>query len=110
MRARFDLLLVSDGQPALYERVARALSAAQDGRVALLVREPRSTTRELLELSRRLRALTQAQGVHLLISDRLDIALAVQADGVQLPEAGFPPAVARRLLGPDALIGVSRHS
>jgi thiamine-phosphate pyrophosphorylase len=75
-----------------------------------LVREPQLSTRALLELSCALRVLTQARGIHLLISDRLDLALAVQADGVQLPEVGFPPAVARRLLGADALIGVSRHS
>jgi len=110
VRALFDLLIVSDGKPALLERVERALSGVQGDRVALLVREPQCRARELLALSSALRVLTHARGVRLLISDRLDIALAVQADGVQLPEAGFPPAVARRLLGADALIGVSRHS
>ncbi|MEY4510263.1 MAG: hypothetical protein RLZZ450_2385 [Pseudomonadota bacterium] len=110
MRVAFDLLIVTDVRPALYERVKRALSAAEPGRVALLVREPGLPTRGLLELARALRQLTEARGVHLLISDRLDIALAVGADGVQLPELGFPPAAARAVLGAEALIGVSRHS
>jgi thiamine-phosphate pyrophosphorylase len=110
VRASFALLVVTDARPALYERVECALSSAQPGRVALLVREPGLSTRALLELSRALRTLTEARGVQLLISDRLDVALAVRADGVQLPEVGFPPAVARRVLGPAPLIGVSRHS
>lgn len=110
MRVAFDLLIVSDARPALYERVERALSAAQPGRVALLLREPGLATRPLLELARALRRLTESRDAHLLISDRLDIALAVRADGAQLPELGFAPAVAREVLGPQALIGVSRHS
>ena len=44
------------------------------------------------------------------MNDRLDVALACGADGVHLPSAGVPPADARRLLGPGALIGVSCHS
>jgi thiamine-phosphate pyrophosphorylase len=110
VRVAFDLLIVSDARPALYERVERALSAAEPGRVALLLREPGLPTRPLLELAGALRRLTEARGTHLLISDRLDIALAVRADGVHLPELGFPPAVARDVLGEQALIGVSRHS
>jgi thiamine-phosphate pyrophosphorylase len=110
MRAAFELLIVSDARPLLYERVERALSSAEPGRVALLVREPALRTGALLELSRALRVLTEARQVRLLISDRLDIAQAVGADGVQLPEAGFPPSVARRVLGPELLIGASRHS
>ena len=44
------------------------------------------------------------------MNDRLDVALAAGADGVHLPSDGVPPADARRLLGPGALVGVSCHS
>ena len=47
---------------------------------------------------------------HLIINDRIDVALALNADGVQLPEDGAPVAEARRLVGPDMLIGRSVHS
>lgn len=110
MPVAFDLLIVSDARPALYERVERALSAAEPRRVAVLLREPGLSTRALFELAGALRRLTEARDAGLLISDRLDVALAVRADGVQLPELGFPPAVAREVLGARALIGVSRHS
>jgi thiamine-phosphate pyrophosphorylase len=110
VRAAFDLLIVSDARPALYERVERALATAEPGRVALLLREPGLATRPLLALARALRALTRARATALLISDRLDVALAVGADGVQLPELGFRPDEARDLLGEKAWIGVSRHS
>jgi thiamine-phosphate pyrophosphorylase len=108
-RVGFDLLIVTDGQPRLCERVDLALSRATPGRVALLMREPQLRTREQVALGRALRASADERGALLLVSDRVDVALAVDADGVQLPEHGFAPEVARSLLGAHALIGVSRH-
>lgn len=110
MALDFDLLIVSDARPRLLARVEQALHEVQPGRVALLLREPQRTTRALLELADTMRALTRRHGARLLLSDRIDVALAVGADGVQLPEASFSPGVARTLLGPRALIGVSRHT
>jgi thiamine-phosphate pyrophosphorylase len=49
-------------------------------------------------------------GTHLLINDRVDVALAIGADGVHLGQTDLPPAIARKLLGPDAIIGFSTHS
>jgi thiamine-phosphate pyrophosphorylase len=109
MRPAFDLLIITDGRAQLLERLASALDVAGAERIAVLVREPQLGAAELLALSRQARALTAARGARLLISDRLDVALAVNADGVQLPERGFDPESARALLGPGACIGVSRH-
>lgn len=64
----------------------------------------------LLDLATRLRGLTRRYGARLLINDRIDVALAVGADGVHLPVDSFAPVDARRLLGPTALIGASTHS
>ncbi len=63
----------------------------------------------LLELACHLRAVTRRYGARLLINDRVDIALACEADGVHLPADSFAPADARRLLGEKRLIGVSTH-
>ena len=62
-----------------------------------------------LEQARRLRTLCAQAGALFLVNDRIDIALAVEADGVHLGQGDLPPAVARRLLGPERLIGRSTH-
>ncbi|MDB4972345.1 MAG: thiamine phosphate synthase [Myxococcaceae bacterium] len=105
----FELLIVTDGRTRLIERIERALSGVAPGRVAILLREPQLKTAELVALGRALRQVTDVPGALLLISDRVDVALAVDADGVQLPESGFTPEVARTLLGRHAIIGASRH-
>lgn len=84
----------------------RALSG---GVRAVQLREKDLGGRELLELARKLRALTSRHGARLLINDRVDVALAAGADGVHLGGASIPPAEARRLLGPGRLIGCSAH-
>jgi thiamine-phosphate pyrophosphorylase len=56
-----------------------------------------------------LRQLCHRHGALFLVNDRIDLALAVGADGVHLGQGDLPPAVARRLLGPDRLIGCSTH-
>lgn len=105
----FDLLIITDGRTRLLERIERALLGATPGRVAILLREPQLKTAELFALGRALRQVTDAAGAMLLVSDRLDVALAIDADGVQLPESGFAPDVARALLGKHAILGASRH-
>jgi thiamine-phosphate pyrophosphorylase len=74
------------------------------------LRERELGGRALLALARALAAACHARGQLLLVNDRLDVALAAGADGVHLPSAGLPPAEARRLVGPAALVGVSCHS
>jgi thiamine-phosphate pyrophosphorylase len=60
--------------------------------------------------ARALRQICARQGALFLVNDRVDLALAVEADGVHLGQGDLPPAVARRLLGPERLIGRSTHS
>lgn len=54
--------------------------------------------------------VARERGVRIIINDRVDIAAALQADGVHLGQDDLPPAAARRLLGPQAIIGFSTHS
>ena len=62
-----------------------------------------------LQQVRALRALTSRHGALLIVNDRIDLALAAGADGVHLGQGDLPPQLARRLLGPDRLIGRSTH-
>ena len=89
-----------------------ALSSAQPfGReVALQLREKDLSGRELLELARELRKVCTRYGARLIINDRIDVAIACDADGVHLPANSFAVADARKILGPAKLIGCSTHS
>jgi thiamine-phosphate pyrophosphorylase len=91
-------------------RVASAMRGLPPGSVALQVRAPGASGRELLALVRALQGPVRECGQLLVVNDRIDVALAAGADGVHLPSAGIPPAEARALLGEERLIGVSCHS
>lgn len=110
-RVPFDLYLVTDrnrtGGRSLLAVMEEALEA---GVRAVQLRERDLTTHELLSLAERMRTMTDLSGASLLINDRIDVCLAVSADGVHLRADHLPISVVRRLLGPKRLIGVSCHS
>ena len=109
-RVNFDLYLITDRKQTLGRPLNEVLSAALAGGIkAIQLREKDLPIRELLSLAFKIRELTFRKAL-LLINDRLDIALGVEADGVHLRSDSFSPAVARKLLGPKKLIGVSCHS
>ncbi|MFZ9946471.1 MAG: thiamine phosphate synthase [Vulcanococcus sp.] len=68
------------------------------------------TDGQRLAQAQALRDLCSRYGALFLVNDRIDIALAVDADGVHLGQGDLPPALARRLLGPEKLIGRSTHA
>ncbi|NPB05934.1 MAG: thiamine phosphate synthase [Aquificae bacterium] len=68
------------------------------------------TAREMYEELKALRELTRRYGVPLIVNDRVDLALAVDADGVHLGQDDLPVEVARKVLGEDKIIGLSTHS
>jgi len=74
------------------------------------LREKESSPRAFYEDAREAVAIARMLGVTVLINDRVDIALAVDADGVHLGQDDLPPEKARVLLGPNRLIGFSTHS
>jgi len=87
------------------EEIAVAVLAA--GVRIVQVREKEGTARRALEIAMALRGVTRERRALLLVNDRLDLALAAEADGVHLGQDDLPVATARGLLGPDALIGLS---
>lgn len=90
----------------LAEKVAQAVAG---GANLVQLREKDLPAGELLQLAQSLRRITAGRA-RLLVNDRLDVALAADADGVHLPERGLPVAEARRLLGREHIIGRSVHS
>ncbi len=74
------------------------------------LREKDLPAHQLYEMAQHLRTITLRRNCLLLINDRVDIALAVNADGVHLRSNSLPTAVARKLLGREKLIGISTHS
>jgi thiamine-phosphate pyrophosphorylase len=107
----FRLYLVSDRHQTAGRPFLSVLGdAIQAGCCALQLRERDMTARELLLLAREVQSKWPAHGFRLFINDRVDVAAAVSATGVHLRESSLPPAVVRRLLRPDQLMGVSVHS
>lgn len=104
----FSLYVVTD--TALCGRrgvVDTARAAVRGGATAIQVREPKASTRDLCRLAEAVHLALIGTGVPLLVNDRLDVALAVGAEGVHLGQSDLPVPAARRVAGPDLLIGLS---
>jgi thiamine-phosphate pyrophosphorylase len=89
------------------EQVARLI---EGGASLIQLRDKHATPREFyLEAAAALK-IARANNARLIINDRVDIALALKADGVHLGQTDMPVAAARRLLGKEAIIGFSTHN
>ena len=110
MAIPFDLTLyvVTDGRLARGRDQVEVIEAAiRGGATMVQLRDKHLAAREQYELGRRLRELTRRTGTVLIVNDRVDLALAIEADGVHLGQDDLSPDVARRLLGPDGIVGIS---
>jgi thiamine-phosphate pyrophosphorylase len=106
-----DLYVVTDRQLTGGRPLRLVVEAALRGGARIVqLREKDLPPRELYPLALEMRQLTQAYGARLLINDRIDVALAVNADGVHLTTTSLPASIARQVLGPGRLIGVSTHT
>ena len=106
------LCMVTDRTRTASVDLIATVSAAVDadaGVGMVQLREKDMPAGELLDLARRLRAVTEGKSL-LIVNDRVDVALLSNADGVQLGEDAMGVADARKLVGPDKLIGSSVHS
>lgn len=84
-------------------------AAIAGGATVVQYREKHASTRQMIVEAQELRELTRRAGVPLIVNDRVDVALAVDADGVHVGQDDMPVALARRLIG-NKLLGVSAHS
>ncbi len=90
--------------------LATAEEAIAGGADCIQLREKSMDDRELLSRARHLAGLCRDRGAMFIVNDRPDIAVLSDADGVHLGQTDMPPADARRILGPDRLIGLSTHT
>jgi thiamine-phosphate pyrophosphorylase len=106
----FKVYLITDRKQTKVP-LAEAVRLALEGGVrAIQLREKDLPIRELLALSRELRAMTSDYGAKLFINDRVDIAAAIEADGVHLGHQSMPVSAARNIVGKTMMIGVSTHT
>jgi thiamine-phosphate pyrophosphorylase len=107
----FDLYLITDRNQTGGRDLLWVLEQALDGGVkAIQLREKDLSGRDLFSLAEKVCKLCQAYNAALFINDRIDVALAVDAAGVQLSQTSLPVATTRALLGPQKIIGTSTHS
>jgi thiamine-phosphate pyrophosphorylase len=111
LRAVLRLYLLADAGLVPPERLTDVVAAALRGGVtAVQLRAKAATTLELLDLARNLNAICVEAGVPFIVNDRVDVALAAEAAGAHVGHIGeedLSPRDARRLLGPQAIVGVS---
>jgi thiamine-phosphate pyrophosphorylase len=111
LRAALRVYLLADVSLAAPDRLVSIVEAALRGGVtAVQLRAKEATTLELLELARNLNAICRESSVPFIVNDRVDVALAAGADGAHVGHIGeedLSPHDARRLLGPEAIVGVS---
>lgn len=92
------------------ELVATVRAALQGGAPSVQLRAKQETTREMLELARQLRVETRRTGALLFVNDRIDVALAAEADGAHVGEDDLPVELARSIVPADFLLGMSVDS
>jgi thiamine-phosphate pyrophosphorylase len=113
-QTNWSLYVLTDRRAAEKRGVAgeRALpdvvrAAIRGGATVIQLRDKGACTRDLIELGRALLVVTRPAGVPLIVNDRIDVALAIDAEGVHVGQDDMPAPLARRLLGPDRILGVS---
>ncbi|MBR5252096.1 MAG: thiamine phosphate synthase [Oscillospiraceae bacterium] len=89
------------------EFLCRVEAALKGGVTLVQLREKDKTTREYISLAEKVHTLTQKYNVPLIIDDRIDVAMAVDAEGVHLGQSDMPVDIARRILGDDKIIGAT---
>ena len=103
-----SLYFITDSTPYSEEEFLHRVEEALAGGATLLqLREKERTTREYLQLAARVHEIALKYQVPLIIDDRVDVALAVGAEGVHVGQSDLPVADARRLMGPDKIVGAT---
>ncbi|KAI6308541.1 hypothetical protein MCOR29_009263 [Pyricularia oryzae] len=108
--ANYSLYLVTDSTPEILggRDICQVVEDAIEGGVTIVqYRDKKSDTAVLIEVAQKLHRITSKHNVPLLINDRVDVALAIGCEGVHLGQDDMSLVTARRLLGPDAIIGIS---
>jgi thiamine-phosphate pyrophosphorylase len=89
------------------EFLFRVEEALKGGVTLLQLREKEKTTNEYVELAQKVHDITKKYNVPLIIDDRVDVALAVDAEGVHVGQSDMPVCLARKLMGDDKIVGAT---
>lgn len=107
----YGLYLVTDQFDLTEEQFLNVIEQSIIGGVSIVqIREKTSTTRDFLKLAVKCKKITDKYNVPLIINDRIDVAIAVDAAGVHLGQDDMPCKIARKILGDDKTIGISAHT
>ncbi len=107
---KFDtsLYFITDSSNYTEQEFINRLEKALQGGVTLMqLREKDKTTREYIELARKVHSITKKYNVPLIIDDRVDVALAIDAEGVHVGQSDMPVYLARKLMGENKIIGAT---
>ena len=89
------------------EFLFRVEEALKGGVTLLQLREKDKSTREYMDLAEKVHTLTKKYNVPLIIDDRVDVALAIDAEGVHVGQSDMPVSIARKLMGDDKIVGAT---
>jgi thiamine-phosphate pyrophosphorylase len=107
----YGLYLVTDRELTLGRDLLYIIEEAILGGVTVVqLREKNCSSREFYDIAVKVATLTKIYNIPLIINDRLDIALAVNAEGLHIGQSDIPYPIARKILGKDAIIGLSVES
>lgn len=102
------LYLVTDRALCMGRSLTEIVAAAVAGGVSMVqLREKQISSRDFVELARAVKRVLEPSGVPLIINDRMDIAMIVEAEGLHIGQSDISYADARRIMGKDAIIGLS---
>lgn len=110
MENKFDstLYFITDSTGWSEEEFLKRVEMALEGGATLLqLREKDKTTREYIELAKKVHKISEKYGIPLIIDDRVDVAIAAEAEGVHLGQSDMPVDAARKILGNDFIIGAT---
>lgn len=108
IKADYTLYLVTD-RTLMYTKTLEeaVIQAVHGGCTMVQLREKDASSLEFYEIALRIRDITRQSNIPLIINDRVDIALAVDADGIHIGQSDLPAGMVRKLIGGDKLLGVS---
>lgn len=107
----YSLYVITDAKLSRGRATVQVVQAALRGGATIVqYRNKLATTREMVEEGLQLLEVCRAHGVPLVVNDRIDVALAIGADGVHVGDDDMPVGMARKLLGRSKLLGVSADS
>ncbi len=104
----YSVYLVTDRRDKTDEEFLNIIEEAIKGGTTIVqLREKDASTNEFYDLALKVKEITSKYGVPLLINDRIDIALAVDSEGVHIGQDDMPADIAREIIGEDKILGVS---